>query len=314
MRKVRVASVTAPALEAREDQTTEEIINDAINFWKSEIAKVLPDAPDLIVLPELCDRPKVGSISERKQSEIATSKDRRFLNFLAETALENRLYIAYPTYRMDDSGLLWNSCIILDRKGEVVGCYDKNHLVTFENVDRKIEYGRDIAVIDLDFGRVGIAICFDLNFTELLDKYRRLGIEILIFPSEYHGGLMQGYWAYQLRTHLLSSIRPPAPSTLISPLGELIATSTNYFNHFTEVVNLDYIVIHLDGHFEKLTKIKNKYGSRMQIYDPGLLGAVLIVSECETVSAMDLVTEFSLTLLDDYLDASRRHRNETETE
>jgi predicted amidohydrolase len=309
MRKVRVASVTAPALEAHEDQTITEIIDGAIKFWSNEIAKVLPDAPDLIVLPELCDRPRVGSISESKQSEIVLSNDQRFLNFLKDTARDNRVYIAYPTYRIDISGTLWNSCIILDRRGEEVGCYDKNHLVTFENVDRKIEYGQEIAIIDLDFGRVGIAICFDLNFTELLDKYRKSGIEILIFPSEYHGGLMQGYWAYQLRAYFLSSVRPPAPSTLLSPLGEQIATTTNYFNHFSHDVNLDYIVIHLDGHFEKLSQIKSKYGSKIEIFDPGRLGAVLIMSESETISARGLVAEFSLTLLDDYLDASRRHRD-----
>lgn len=310
MRRLRVASVTAPALEAQENQTTGEILDHAIESWSSEIAKVLLDSPDLIVLPELCDRPKVGSISENKQSEITTSNDPRFLNFLAETARKYRAYIAFPTYRMDKEGLLWNSCFILDRRGEQVGCYDKNHLVTMENVERKIEYGEEIAVFDLDFGRVGIAICFDLNFTELLEKYRKSGIEILIFPSEYHGGLMQAYWAYQLRTYFLSSIRPPAPSTLLSPLGELIATSTNYFNYFSHEVNLDYIVIHLDGHFEKLSLIKIKYGSKIKVVDPGRLGAVMIISESDAVSATDLVREFSLTLLDDYLDASRIHRNE----
>ena len=310
MRRVKVASVTAPALEAQENQTTEEIIDCAIEFWRGEIAKVLNDAPDLIVLPELCDRPKVGSISENKQSEIVTSNDLRFLEFLADTARKNQVYIAYPTYRMDKEGVLWNSCIILDRSGKEIGCYDKNHLVTFENVERKIEYGKDIAVIDLDFGRVGIAICFDLNFTELLEKYRKSGIEILIFPSEYHGRLMQAYWAYQLRTYFLSSIRPPAPSTLLSPLGELIATSTNYFNYFSHELNLDYIVIHLYGHFEKLARIKSKYGSKIKVVDPGRLGAVMIISESDAVSARDLVSEFSLTLLDDYLAASRRHRDE----
>jgi len=309
LRRLRVASVTAPALEAQENQTTGEILDHAIESWSSEIAKVLLDAPDLIVLPELCDRPKVGSISEKKQNEIATSNDPRFLKFLAETARKHRAYIAFPTYRMDKEGLLWNSCIILDRRGEQVGCYDKNHLVTMENVERKIEYGEEIAVFDLDFGRVGIAICFDLNFTELLEKYRKSGIEILIFPSEYHGGLMQAYWAYQLRTYFLSSIRPPAPSTLLSPLGELIATSTNYFNFFSHEVNLDYIVIHLDGHFEKLSLIKMRYGSKIKVVDPGRLGAVMIISESDAVSATDLVREFSLTLLDDYLDASRIHRN-----
>jgi hypothetical protein len=308
MRKVTISSVTAPPVIARSGQGVAEIVSQNIELWRGEIEKVLPDQPDIIILPELCDRPKVGSITEEELSEMFASGNDSFLKFILDIAKKNRTHILYPSYRIDERGEKWNSCYLVDRAGQILGIYDKNHLVEFEHSLRGINYSDEICILDLDFGRVGFAICFDLNFTELLDKYRHKGIELLLFPSEYHGGIMQNYWAYQLRAYFASSIRPPAPSTLISPIGEVVATSTNYFNHYSEQINLDYFLVHLDENWVRLEDMKRKYGAGVKVIDPGKLGSVLVTSETESLTARDLIDEFQFLLLDEYLERSRNHR------
>jgi predicted amidohydrolase len=308
MRKVIISCVSDHAYVAKENQSIDEIISGTIEQWKLQINKVLPDRLDLLVLPELCDRPKVNSISPDKQMEIIKSGNSKFLEYLQDVAKTNKIYIAYPGYRTDADGNLRNSNSIIDRNGLVVGSYDKNHLVMDENSKLGAKYSEDLLVLDLDFGRVGLAVCFDLNFTELLDKYRNKGVEVLIFSSEYHGGLMQNYWAYQLRAFFAGSIRPPAPSSIVSPLGELIAKSTNYHNYVTETINLDYFIIHLDENWEKITAMKQKYGSKVRVLDPGQLGVVMVSSESKDLSKEALIAEFGFLLIDDYLEMSRKHR------
>ena len=44
-----------------------------------------------------------------------------------------------------------------------------------------------------------------------------------------------------------------------------------------------------------------KYGSKVQVFDPGYLGSVLVSSEADDISARDMAQEFELELLDDYL-------------
>jgi len=308
MRKVTISCVSDHAYVAKESQSIGEIISETIEQWKLQINKVLPDKPDLLVLPELCDRPKVNSISLDKQMEIIKSGNTKFLEYLQDVAKTNKIYIAYPGYRTDADGNLRNSNSIIDRNGLVMASYNKNHLVMEENSKMGAKYSEDLLVLNLDFGRVGFAVCFDLNFTELLDKYRNKGVEVLIFSSEYHGGLMQNYWAYQLRAFFAGSIRPPAPSSIVSPLGEVVAKSTNYHNYVTETINLDYFIIHLDENWEKITAMKQKYGSKVRVLDPGQLGVVMVSSESKDLSKDALIAEFGFLLIDDYLSMSRKHR------
>ena len=91
-------------------------------------------------------------------------------------------------------------------------------------------------MIQCDFGRVVCAICFDLNFDELRLRYVQARPDLILFSSMYHGGLMQNYWAYSCRSHFIGAING-LQCTVISPLGELLAASTNYFHHITTTVN-----------------------------------------------------------------------------
>lgn len=187
----------------------------------------------------------------------------------------------------------------IGRDGEVVGGYAKNHLTMEEHDETGLAYSDSVDVIDLDFGCVGTAICFDLNFDELRQQYRRRGVELMVFSSEYHGGLMQNYWAYSLRSYFAAAIRPPAPSAIVSPVGETLAESTNYFPQVTSRINLDYVLVHLDGHWTKLAAMKAKHRDAVKVHDPGRLGSVLVTAESPGLSIADLVAEYELEQLDD---------------
>ena len=167
--------------------------------------------------------------------------------------------------------------------------------------------GRDAPVFQCDFGRVGCAICFDLNFQPILDDYVQSRPDLLLFSSMYHGGLMQPYWAYACRAHVLTACAG-LPCAVISPVGHLIAESTNYYDFVTARINLDCIVIHLDFHWDKIAAIKQAYGPGVTVFDPGYLGAVLISCNAEDMTCADLVRDYDLELLDDYFQRSLDHR------
>ena len=80
----------------------------------------------------------------------------------------------------------------------------------------------------------------------------------------------------------------------------MIATTTNYFDFAVAEVNLDCSLVHLDYNWDGLHKLKAAYGPKVDIYDPGLLGIVMISSGTAEKSAKDLAAEFKIELLDDY--------------
>jgi len=217
--------------------------------------------------------------------------------------------MVYSAKRELPDGTWRNSSVLIDRKGEVAGIYNKNH-PTIGEMEGGILCGSETPVIECDFGRVAMAICFDLNFDEIRLKYAKAKPDLIIFSSMYHGGLMQPYWAYSCRSHFVGAIAGKGTrSEIYNPLGQVVASNTNYFDFAVATVNLDCELVHLDYNWQRLRKLKAKYGPKVTINDPGCLGAVLVSSEHETISVDEMIKEFEIELLDDYFARSLEHRH-----
>ncbi|MDD2486052.1 MAG: carbon-nitrogen hydrolase family protein [bacterium] len=303
---VKISTIGAPLIQVKADMNYQSAVEKVIGHWQAELDQVLPDAPDLIVLPEVCDRP-IGYPRE-KVLEYYRERGNAVRDFFATSARKHSCYITYPAIRVMADGTLRNSITLIGRRGETVGVYNKNHLVIEENVEAGVLYGKDAPLLECDFGKVACAVCFDLNFDELRLKYVKARPDLLLFCSMYHGGLMQNYWAYSCRTHFVGAIGRKE-STVISPVGQVLAASTDYFDFVTTVVNLDCCVAHLDYNWDRFKAAKAKYGVGFKWSDPGYLGSVLISCEMPGLTIREIMEEFGIEPLDDYMARALAHRH-----
>jgi len=278
----------------------QEIVDHVISFWDRELKQVLPDKPDLIVLPEFCDLSGEGE-------EYLKVRQNQVLDFFSSVSKNNKCYIAFGTQRKDKDGNWRNSCIVIDRTGVIAGIYDKN-FPTIGEMESGIKASNEANIIQCDFGRVAIAICFDLNFDELRLKYAKEKPDLIIFSSMYHGGNVQSTWAFTCRSHFAGAVYKGNPSEIRNPMGDVIASNTNYFDFAVSKINLDCRLVHLDYNWTRLTALKNKYGTTVKISDPGKLASVLITSENSKVTADDMIKEFEIEMLDDYMKRARDFR------
>jgi hypothetical protein len=298
-KKITVATIgNAPA--AIPCNNKQALVDHVISFWDKELKQVLPDKPDLIVLPEKCD------LSDEEEEYLRVRKN-QVLDYFSSVARDNHCYIAYGTKREEKPGLWRNSCIIIGRNGEIAGIYNKN-FPTISEMEGGIKACEDAPVINCDFGRVAVAICFDLNFDELRLKYVKEKPDLIIFSSMYHGGVAQNIWAYTCRSWFVASVYRQTPSQIRNPMGEVVASSTNYFDYTVSRINLDCRLVHLDYNRDKLRALKEKYGPTVTISDPGELASVLVTSENDKVTVDQMIKEFGIELLDDYLDRARAFR------
>ena len=303
---VTIATIGAGPVSVSNNLAPDQVVQRVIDHWRGRFAQVLPDRPDLIVVPECCDRP--SGLTAEKLEEYYRVRHNRVREFFARVARENHCYMVYSAYRWDEKGRKRNSSLLIDREGHVVGVYNKNH-PTIGEIEAGIVPGKEAPVFETDFGRVGMAICFDLNFDELRLRYKRARPDLIIFSSMYHGGLMQAYWAYSCRSHFVGAISGRStPSQIYNPLGELVASTTNYFDFAVARVNLDCALAHLDYNWSKLRAMKEKYGPKVKITDPGRLGSVLIASEHQTIDVQTMIDEFQIERLDDYFARSLARR------
>lgn len=306
-RYVKVSNISVPYHSVNLSSNYQEIVQQMKEHLDLLIQSVLPEKPDIIVLPEVCDRPL--NLPEDRRMEYYKVRGTQILDYFRDIARKNNCYVAYSAVMEDNEGIWRNSTRIIDREGNIAGIYHKNHLVIEENTVYGLAYGTEAPLIKCDFGTVGCAICFDLNFDQLRLQYVEKRPDIIIFCSAFHGGLMQRYWAYSCRSYFVASTATP-PGTIISPVGDIIASTTNYTWHTTATINLDCCVAHFDYNWEKFRALKKKYGTGVKIYDPGFLGSVLITCEMEDKTINDLVKEFEIELLDDYFKRALTHRKE----
>ncbi len=304
---VRIATIGPRPPQVAPDTQPQKIVDRMIAHWRGRFAQVLSDKPDLIVVPEACDRPS-GLPRDRQLAYYKVRGD-QVRDFFAKVAKENNCYIVYSAVREMPDGSRRNSSVLLGRDGRVVGIYNKNHVVIEETTESGILCGRDAPVFECDFGRVAMVICFDLNFDELRLKYAKAKPDLILFSSMYHGGLMQAYWAYSCRSHFVGS-DAGLPCEISNPLGEVVASSTNYHDYVVADVNLDCRVAHLDYNGWRFRALKEKYGPKVTITDPGYLGSVLLTSEHDTIGIDQMVGEFNIELLDDYMTRALKHRHE----
>ncbi|NOU67058.1 carbon-nitrogen hydrolase family protein [Paenibacillus sp. LMG 31461] len=306
---VKISCMSPPIKEVDTGQGLEGVVLQMIAKWEEHLQHVLPEQPDLIVLPECCDDPTFKGMGTEWLYEYYRYRGNRLLDYFASVAKTHRCYIAYSAMVEMEDGTFRNATLFIDRSGEVCGIYHKNHITIRQKSTSDTLYGKEAHVIQTDFGRVACLICFDINFDELLQQYVEQKPELIVFSSAYHGGLMQAYWAYTCRAHFAGAIWRPETCTLVNPVGEIVGESTLFYPFVTRTINMDSVVVHYDYNWEKLELMKRKYGSKVLISDPTRLNAFLISSETEEFTIQDIVKEFDLELLDDYWIRCRDDRN-----
>lgn len=304
-RNVRIASIAPaprPIEKKKPGQTSAEMICD---WLRRNIEQVLPDRPDLIVLPEACDQP--SGITHEEVIQYYEERGSLVLDYVRSVARENHCYVAYGAVRKAEDGVLYNSCTMIDRRGEIVGYYDKNYPTVYED---GVLPGECEMVFECDFGRVGAIICFDLNFEEMRGKYKQAGVDVVLFLSMFGGGVMRNFFAYDTQSYFVAACANASPAEIISPLGESVGSSSNYHNYVVRDINLDCKVCHLDFNWEKIRAAKKKYGTKLQMRDPGYVGVVLLSYEGEDRTILDVIREFEIETADEYFARSRAHREQ----
>jgi predicted amidohydrolase len=214
-------------------------------------------------------------------------------------ARDEQCHIA-GSVRICDAGKFYNSVVFIDSQGKIIGVYHKMN-PTIEELNDGLTPGNKPVIVDTAIGRMGGVICFDLNFESLRHQYQKLQPDIIIFPSMFHGAFMQQQWAYECRSFFVSAL-PFVGGAVISPQGELLATTSCYSKYAIATINLDRAMLHLDMNMNKFTEIIKKYGDAVKIDIPPNLGSAILYSQNENRSAMDIVDEFQLELIDDYFD------------
>jgi predicted amidohydrolase len=295
-RQVRVSATSADFLVLDPARPDRELVTEVLDYWSGRIGQMLPDRPDLIVLPEVCDRPDNFSLDRRLQ--FYEARGSRVLDAMREAARENRCYVVYPTERRDQNGALRNSAHLIDRRGEVAGIYDKMFITLSQMEEGGFQCGTEAPQFTCDFGTLGMAICYDLNFPDLLNAYARLRPDIIVFPSHFHGSVIATYWALKSGAYMVGAIARNE-CYVVSPAGNTLGRSGPGMRFLTATLNLDRCVVHCPwSELHRLEELKRLYGATAVVTEAGFMGCFLVASVAEGTSARAMAKKVGLEPLE----------------
>ncbi len=155
---------------------------------------------------------------------------------LGQKSAEYGMYIAAGLYEREGHAV-YNTAVLIDRKGKLAGKYRKVYLPR-EEIEAGLTPGTGFPVFDTDFGRVGIMICWDVEYTDPARALAAQGAEILLLPI--WGGSLDLMKARALENHVfLVSSGYDCETAIIDPAGKILRSTKESGQIETADVNLE---------------------------------------------------------------------------
>ncbi len=255
--------------------------------------------PDLVCLPETFTAPSVPCTSIEQVAESLPGPTTEAVGRLAR---QSGCYVICPVVTRRE-GRCWNSAVVIDRAGEILGVYDKVHPVTssfdYTVVETGITPGSRAPVFDLDFGRVGIQICFDIQFPETWAELAGQGARLVFWPSAYNGGFPLQMYAWLHHTYIISAVNTDK-ARIIDPCGVILAETDPQTNVIWREINTDFAVCHYDFNYSIPDRILEAYPGQVEIRTNWDAGHFLVEPLDGRLSIAQLKAEFGFLSVHEY--------------
>jgi predicted amidohydrolase len=153
----------------------------------------------------------------------------RFVEMMSELARNNHLHIVAGTIPVmgDGDDKVYNECFVFGPSGKF-GVQGKLHMTRFETEDWKVSARSKLRVFETGFGKVAVAICYDVEFPEIARAAAREDAHILVVPSCTDD--RQGFLRVRLCAHAraIENQMYVIQSSTVGSLPMVPAVSLNY--------------------------------------------------------------------------------------
>jgi predicted amidohydrolase len=190
-----------------------------IESFAGMIDRAAAYAPDIVLLPETINLLHTGLSYVQAAEPIPGASTIR----LGERARQHGIYIVAGLMERDGHAV-YNTSVLINRQGEIVGKYRKVNL-PIQEVEGGITPGDNFPVFDTDFGRVGMMICWDVSFTDPARALAAKGAELILMPI--WGGDELLTRARAVENHLtVVTASYDSPTGIVDSRGEYIAIAS----------------------------------------------------------------------------------------
>jgi predicted amidohydrolase len=182
-------------------------------------------------------------------------------------AREHSCHIVVPTYLLDSKAKkrCSNAALLVGRKGEVLGTYRKVHLVVSldrGNMEGGATPGDAQPVFDCEFGRLGIQICYDMEFGDGWAELARRGAELIAWPTQSPQTSQPASRAREGRCYIVSSTWRHNAS-IFEPTGKIAAQIKPPESILVHELDLSYALLPWSSKLRNGEALRQAYGDKV---------------------------------------------------
>jgi predicted amidohydrolase len=212
------------------------------------IQRAVDEGAKLVVLPEMFAIMGLDQMDKVKYRE--TMGHGRIQDFLRDQAIKHKIFLVGGTIPIatDNSNKVYASCLVFNDQGQCIARYNKIHLFDVEIPEHKEKYseshttlpGGKIVVMDTPFGKLGLAVCYDIRFPELFRMMHIRSVEVIAFPAAFTFTTGSAHWdilvrarAIENQVYIIAAAQTGAHSNsrktyghsmIVNPWGDIQAT------------------------------------------------------------------------------------------
>ncbi|MGO4495745.1 carbon-nitrogen hydrolase family protein [Paenibacillus sp. 2RAB27] len=249
--------------------------------------------PDLICFPEVF---LVSGNDNNNESSVEITQ--LAYQALSAQAIKLNSYIIASAHEWIDSKK-YNVAWLFDREGKLAGRYVKYYPTDGEMKDHDISPGNEMPVFETDFGKIGIAICYDIGYPDIWSTLRSKGAELVVWLAAYDGGFPLEAYAWLHAYYVISSVRTNH-SKIIDKTGKILASTSKWVRWTSKTIDLDKQIFHIDNQYNKLLEIQGRLGSKVAIESFSQENIFTIESHDQEWSMARIQAEFKLETYREY--------------
>ncbi len=205
--------------------------DQSMNHASEMINEAAESGAKLICLPEMFYHPY--SLDKIKSIQ---GKENHYLETFIRIARQKEICISTGSMVVERNGMLYNMSHLITPDGSIAGEYSKCHLYDARLAGLEVSEstvftkGNGITIINTQFGKIGIMICYDIRFPEFSRLYALKGVDILLVPSVFNIITGSAHWETMVRSRaienqffVLATSQGRIPSTPYAAYGHSMA-------------------------------------------------------------------------------------------
>ena len=199
-------------------------IQDNIQRAEKLILQAADQGAQIILLQELFETPYFPIDQQAKHFDLASVLDDQ-TTIKKMRKIAKKLKVVLPISFFERSGqVYYNSVVIIDADGEIVGHYRKSHIPQFPGYEEKFYFSpgdTGFKAIQTRYGCLGVGICWDQWFPEAARIMALKGAEILLYPTAIGSEIFspdldsKDHWQLVMCGHAAANIVPVISSNRI---------------------------------------------------------------------------------------------------